>query len=63
MEINGKILVTNQKGGNIMLKKTFGIVAVAALIFCGVAQANSDKNMTETDSYVCCAHNGDMWSN
>ena len=46
-----------------MLKKTFGIVAVAALIFCGVAQANSDKNMTETDSYVCCAHDGDVWSN
>ena len=46
-----------------MLKKTFGIVAVAALIFCGVAQTNSDKNMTVTDSYICCAHNGDMWSN
>ena len=46
-----------------MLKKTFGIVAVAALIFCGVAQANADKNMTETDSYVCCAHDGAGWSN
>ena len=46
-----------------MLKKTFGIVAVAALIFCGVAQTNSDKNMTETDSYVCCAHDGAGWDN
>lgn len=46
-----------------MLKKVFCTLALVAFVFGAATHTNIPKNLSDTCSRVCCAHNGDMWSN
>ena len=60
--INGKIC-RQIKEGRSMFKKVFGILAALAVVFGTASQTNFAKNISDTCSYVCCEHDGDLWSN
>ena len=46
-----------------MFKKVFGMLAALAIIFGASSQTNIVKNLSDTCSYVCCEHDGDLWDN
>lgn len=46
-----------------MLKKVFGMLAVAAFVFGATVKTDFVKNLVSACSYVCCDHNGDGWDN
>lgn len=45
-----------------MFKKVFGVVMAVAFV-CGMAtQTNIVSSVSDVCSYVCCDHDGDLWS-
>lgn len=46
-----------------MLKKVFGTLALVAFAFGVVSQTSIPENLVDGCYFVCCEHDGDVWSN
>ena len=63
LEINGNIKSLTQQEVKNMFKKVFGTLAAFALIFClAPDKSNIPARVSDACSYVCCDHDGDLWS-